>query len=256
VEGGELKTRASILGLILAALPWLAGYGCAGNHDTPAAKPQTKGQAVARVATGQPADATPKVTASQGKITISGSKSGSVKAPAQPGGYLIKYRYKGQGLKLEAESAFGMLSMIPGGQAAGSDGWTQFDDLTAFAAAGEQQYRITASEPFEIQFVKLPFSGTPDIPPKSYSGSGLMVVGPVLLKAGSASFKVTCPDLKQAGFIAELYDGTTAQNKGMIALGTGASVAETKKLQVASAGNYMVKINANGRSEWTLEVTQ
>lgn len=246
----------TVVSVLLWAVP-LLGCGSTGNQSTPPVTPPPKGQPVTAAA--PPRDAggvLPKVTRSPGGINISGSRSGSVKVPGQQGGYLIKYRYKGNDLKLETNSALGVLNIIPGGQSAGSDGWTEFEDLTSFTQAGEQPYQITASQPFEIQFVKLPLPDNPDIPPKSYDGKGLKVVGPFSLKAGSASFKVSCPDLRHAGFIAELYDGTTAANKGMIALGTGASVAETKKLQVPAAGNYLIKINANGRSEWTIGVTQ
>ncbi len=253
---GNLKARALTTRVLLAVLPLLVGYGCTDKPNSPAVTPQAEGQGIATTAAVPAGGGVPKVAASPGSIKISGSQSGTVKMPVQQGGYLIKYRYKGNGLKLEMDSALGALDMIPGGQSAGSDGWTEFDDLTSFRDTGEQQYRITATDPFEIQFVKLPIQDAPDIPPKSYNGNGLRIIGPFSLKAGSASFKVTCPDLKRAGFVAELYDGATAQTQGMIALGTGASVAETKKLPVPSAGNYLVKVNANGKSEWAMEISQ
>lgn len=244
-----------VIRVIFAALPLLAGYSCTSQQSNQAVKPESKGQAVSTAEANQ-TSSPPTVAVAEGNATISGSQSGSVKVAMQQGGYLIKYRYKGYGLKLEINSPLGSMSMIPGGQSPGSDGWSQFDDLTSFASAGEQQYQITATEPYEIQFLKLPLTASPDPLPKIYSGSGLKVVGPFSLKAGSASFKVTCPDLKQAGFIAELYDAAKAQNKGMIALGTSASVAETKKLQIAAAGDHLIKIAANGRAEWTIEVSQ
>ncbi|RPJ60716.1 MAG: hypothetical protein EHM23_09475 [Acidobacteria bacterium] len=251
-----MKTNTVFITILLVALSLLVGNGCTGNQETSAVTTQPGVRTVGKQAAGQAGGGAPTVTTAPGNIKISGSQSGSVKVPAEQGGYLIKYRHKGFGLKLELNSPMGPMNMVPGGQYAGSDGWAVFEDLTSFREAGEQQYQITATEPFEIQFVKLPGDDAPDAPPKTYSGNGLKVVGPFSLKAGSASFKVNCPDLKQAGFVAELYDATTGQNKGMIALGTSASVAETKKLQVPSAGDYLVKVNANGRAEWTIEVSQ
>ncbi len=251
-----MKARTIVTEVVLAALPLLVVFGCKNHQNSPAVTPQTKGPAVAALATGKEVSTVPKVIASQGSIKISGSQSGRVNVPAKKGGYLIKFRYKGQGLKLEVDSVLGALNMIPDGRAPGSDGWTEFEDLTSFTNNGEQQYRIVASMPYEIQFVQLPLPVSTDPLPQSYSGTGLKVIGPVSLKAGSASFKVSCPDLKQAGFIAELYDGRTAQNKGIIALGTGTKVAETKKLQLPAAGDYLVRINAHGRSDWIIEVSQ
>lgn len=237
--------------------PFLLGYACTGNHTSPPAAPQPKGQAVAKAVANKVESRVPKVTAlPSGHFKITGSESGTVSVPAKQGGYLIKFRYKGSGLKLEVDSALGPLNMIPAGQTAGSDGWSEFEDLTSFTENGKQQYRITATEPFEIEFRGLPLPVSADPLPRSFSGSGLKVLGPLSLKAGSALFKVSCPDLRQAGFIAELYDARTAQNKGVIALGTGTGVAETKKLQLPGAGDYLIKINANGRSEWTIEVSQ
>ncbi|RPJ86461.1 MAG: hypothetical protein EHM18_06115 [Acidobacteria bacterium] len=250
-----MKTRTVIIIILIAALPLLVGNGCTGNQESSAVTAQPGVQTVGKQAA-QAGGGAPTVTTAPGNVKISGSQSGSVKIPAEQGGYLIKYRHKGFGLKLELNSPMGLINMVPGGQYAGSDGWAEFDDLTSFREAGEQEYQITATEPFEIQFVKLPGADAPDTPPKTYSGHGLKVVGPFSLKAGSASFKVNCPDLKQAGFVAEMYDGATGQNRGMIALGTSASVAETKKLQVPSAGNYLVKVNANGRADWTIEISQ
>ncbi len=255
-EEANLERRTVISGFLLAALPLLAGYGCRGKQDSPAVTPKAKGPALATTAAGQAGAALPKVTTSGSTIKISGSRSGDAKVAVEEGGYLIRYRYKGASLKMEVSSAFGALNMIPSGQSAGPDGWTELADLTSFSRARKQQYRITAQEPFEIQFVKLPLPTSPDLPPKTYSESGLKLVGPLSLKTGSATFRVNCPNLRQAGFIAELYDARTAQNKGIIALGTGTRVAETKKLQLASAGDYLIKVNANGRSEWTIEVEQ
>jgi len=251
-----LKARTVVTKVLLATLPLLVMFGCKHQENSPAAAPQTKGPAAATVATAKAVSAVPKVIASQGGIKISGSQSGSVKVPAKQGGYLVKFRYKGYGLKLEVDSALGPLNLIPGGQVAASDGWIECEDLTSLTGNGEQEYRITATDPFEIEFVHLPLPVSADPLPQSYSGTGLKVVGPISLKAGSTAFKVSCPDLKQAGFIAELYDGRTAQNKGIIALGTGTKVAETKRLQLPAAGDYLVKINANGRSDWTIEVSQ
>lgn len=249
-----MKARTIVV-VIFAALALLAEYSCTGQQNSQTAEPQTKEQAVATAAA-KPTASPPTVAVSEDTVTISGSQSGTVNVPLQQGGHLIKYRYKGYGLKLETSSPLGSLSMIPGGQSPGSDGWTEFEDLTSFASSGEQLYQITATEPYEIQFLKLPLPASPDSLPKTYNGSGLQVLGPFSLKAGSATFKVACPDLKQAGFIAELYDAEAARNKGMIALGTSASVAETKKLQVTAAGDYLVKVSANGRADWTIEVSQ
>ncbi|MFB3902203.1 MAG: hypothetical protein ACE15E_02015 [Acidobacteriota bacterium] len=246
----------AIVRIVSAGLSLLVGYSCADNQTSPGVEPSPQAQAGAKIAPAQAGGGAPKLATSQTGVTVTGSQSGSVTVPAEKGGYLIRYRYKGYGLKLEVQSVLGTLNMIPGGQSPGSDGWTRFDDLTSFNSTADQQYQLTASEPFEIEFVRLPLRASPDTPPRSYSGRGLKVVGPVSLKAGSASFKVSCPDLKQAGFVAELYDGRTAQNKGIIALGTGAKVDETKKLQVPSAGDYLLKVNANGRADWAIEVTQ
>lgn len=255
-EKVKLTERTLIAGLLLAVVPLLAGYGCRAKQDSQETRPKAKVQSFAKTAPVQKRTAPPKVTTSGTTIKISGSESGDAKLAVQEGGYLIKYRYKGGGLKMETNSALGVLNIVPGGQSAGGEGWTEFEDLTSFTGSGEQQYRITAKEPFEIQFEKLPLPSPPDVPPERYSGSGLRVIGPLKLKAGTTSFRVNCPDLKQAGFIAELFDARTAQNKGIISLGTGTRVVEAKKVQVPSAGDYLLRINANGRSEWTIEVAQ
>jgi hypothetical protein len=252
-----VKTRTIIRTGFLTVLLLLLGHACTGDHNSPAATRRAKAQANAKAVASKMESLVPKVvTTPLGDIKITGSQSGTVRVPAKQGGYLIKSRYKGSGLKLEVDSAIGKLNIIPRGQTPDSSGWTEFEDLTSVTGNGEQQYRITAAEPFEIEFRQLPLPVSTDRLPRSYSGSGLKVLGPVSLKAGSALFKVSCPDLRQAGFIAELYDARTARNKGIIALGTGTRVVEAKKLKLPGAGDYLVKINADGRSEWTIEISQ
>jgi len=242
--------------VVLAALSLAAGNGCSGPDSSSPGTSDANSTPPTATAAVAPSGAPPKAVVSGENIKISGSGSGAVKIAARQGGYLVNYRYKGFGLKLEAQSAFGAMNVIPGGQYAGPDGWTQFTDLTSFSSSGEQEYKVTATEPYEIEFVKLPVAQGADVLPKTYNGKGLKVVGPLSLKAGPASYKVSCPDLKMAGFVAELFDGASGQSKGMISLGTGAGVNETKKLDAPAAGNYLIKVNANGKAEWTIEVSQ
>jgi len=247
-----LKTLRNLFAVLIVTL-YLTG-GCSGPGSGGEKASNSKAGQTVTVQADQ-AGTPPQLVISGDTIKISGSKSGEVTFPAKQGGYLINYRYKGDGLKLEAESPLGKMNLVPGSQLPGADGWTAFTDLTSFFNSGDQSYQVTATEPYEIEFVKLPLSRAADPLPKTYSGKGMTVIGPFSLKAGSVSFKVTCPDLKMAGFIAELYDDN-GKSKGMIAMGTGPSVDETKKLEVPSSGAYLTKVTANSQAEWTIEVTQ
>jgi hypothetical protein len=248
-----MKTRSVLISISVPALLLLVAAGCGGGSTSggETSAPEVSSQA-APAETAGPA----RVSVSGDLIKVSGSEGGRAKLDLKEGGYLVNYRYRGYGLKLEQQSAIGAMNIIPGGQYAGSDGWTEFTDLMRSRTAGEQEFIVTATEPYEVEFEKLPLTVPSDSVPVTYTGHGLRVVGPFSLQGGNASFKVECPDFHRAGFVVELLDGNTAASQDMMILGSGNSINESKAFKVVSAGTYLLRISANSKAEWSMVVSQ
>jgi hypothetical protein len=129
---------------------------------------------------------------------------------------------------------------------------------------GAWKWRVTATGEYKIVFAKLPLQKTPDTAPVNYNGSGLTVVGPVHL-SGSTTFNIACPDAKQAGFTANLYDAVTGdeilenyfnilnvvnldENNNQI---NNYSKTINKDLP---EGDYLITVSSNYTAAWTVEI--
>jgi hypothetical protein len=250
---GLMNTRSFEMFLLVPAL--LLALSCGGgsgqNGEAGSTAPAVADESLPAGASG-PA----RVSVSGDTIKVSGSEGGRARLDLKEGGYLVKYRYRGYGLKLEQQSAIGAMNIMPGGQYAGIDGWTQFSDLMRSRNAGEQEFLVTAAEPYEVEFQKLPLAAEPDALPATYRDHGLKVVGPFSLKVGNAVIMVECPDFNRAGFVVELLDASNGAEQGLMILGSGNSISESKSFKVPSAGQYLLKVSANSKAEWTVGVSQ
>ena len=77
------------------------------------------------------------------------------------------------------------------------------------------------------------------------------MLGPVTLKAGSASFNMNEPSMKQTGFSAQLYSDTTGKFVSMIDTNAASdatkdSYQSQKTVDIPAAGNYYILVFTNG----------
>lgn len=114
-----------------------------------------------------------------------------------------------------------------------------------------------------------PFTGTPDTVPKTYTGTGEQILGPISLKAASTTFHIKCDDAKNSEFIVNLQDSATGENVDSVGehgriyrnLKKGADMTEdtfdvTQTYTVPSAGNYLITVSSNATASWQVTVTQ
>lgn len=258
-----MKKAIAIITIVAALILGAAMSGCTTTNTGGAtATPSTVGEVTATPTAGGStvtgATGAPKATVDGDNLKIAGSQSGNVKVNLKKGGYIMEYKYQGYSFDMAVNSVFGSTRIVPGGQYPGADGWTVFSTVQKFTNDDETEFIITATEPYEINFKKLPLSTTAEVVPMTYSGKGMMVMGPMSLKAGSASFKISAPDLNKAGFSVELFDATTGDS-GAFTVPAGVNdnkIDTTVPMTVDADGNYMMKVSANGDAAWTIDVSQ
>lgn len=200
----------------------------------------------------------PTVTYDGDNFKITGSQNGNLKANIKKGGYIIEYKHKGYNFKFNSMTG-GKMQLNPGGQYPdATTGWAQFSTVEKFYSEGELEFSVEAGDEYEINFKKLPLSASADSVPKTYTGKGLKVVGPMSLKAGQVNLKISAPDLNNAGFTVDLVDATTGTS-GAFSVPTGIEnnkIDTTLPLTIDTAGDYLLEVSANGNTEWTVEVSQ
>ncbi|WP_424357462.1 hypothetical protein [Methanocella sp. MCL-LM] len=249
-------TRKVILTLaVLAAI--IVATTLSGCTTTTTTTPTAGGEATPAPTTSGTTTVTggaPTVTYDGDNFKIAGSKGGSVKANIKEGGYLIEYKHKGYSFTFK----MGTSTLNPGGQYPdATTGWAEFEKVQRFYSGGEMEFSVEAKDQYEITFTKLPMSATADTLPKTYSDKGLKVVGPMSLKEGQVNLKISAPDLKQAGFTVELYDGTTGVSEARaVPAGNANNFDGTVPLTIDADGTYLLEVSANGQAEWTIEVSQ
>lgn len=200
----------------------------------------------------------PTVTYDGDNFKITGSQNGNVKANIKEGGYLIEFKHKGYSFYLYSMTG-GKSQLNPGGQYPdATTGWAEFEKVQRFYSGGEMEFSVEAKDQYEITFTKLPMSATADTLPKTYSEKGLKVVGPMSLKEGQVNLKISAPDLNQAGFTVEFLDATTGASEAY-SLPSGIEsnkIDTTLPLTIDTAGDYLLQVSANGKTEWTIDVSQ
>ena len=259
-----MKKTLAIIAIALVLILATALSGCTTPSTvTATATPPAGGEVtIAPTAGSSPvtgATGAPKVTVEGDNVKIAGSQGGNLTVNLKKGGYIMDYKFKGD-FDMKVNSFIGAMRIVPGGQYPGADGWTAFTTVQKFTNDDATEFIIEATEPYEVNFKRLPLSTSADVVPKTYTGTGEKVVGPLTLKAGSVSFKISVPDLNQAGFSVKLIDATTGDSVGIIT--PSRAEMESNKLDMTitktldADGNYLMDVGANGATAWTIDVSQ
>ena len=260
-----MKKVIAIIAMVATLILATALSGCTTPSTVTATATPTTGGEVTAVPTagsspGTVATGAPKATVDGDNVKIAGSKDGNVTVNLKKGGYIIEYKYQGNSFDMKVNSFIGAMRIVPGGQYAGADGWTVFSTVQKFTNDDGTEFIITATDPYEVNFKRLPLSTSADVVPKTYTGTGEMVVGPMTLKAGSASFKISAPDLNKAGFSVKLLDATTGDSVATITPSRAEMESNILDMTVTKTieadGNYLMDVGANGATAWTIDVSQ
>lgn len=122
--------------------------------------------------------------------------------------------------------------------------------------------KITVTGEYIIEFMKLPKDTVAQALPKSFTGSGNCVFGPITLKPNTL-FTVTCADAVNSAFAVQLFDanGNEVFNDNSQTLFSNiqnGSVVNNFQENITkkelAAGNYYINVDANGRSSYTVVV--
>jgi len=130
---------------------------------------------------------------------------------------------------------------------------------TTLATGGSTQHATTSST--------MPVAA--DTPPKTYTGAGEQMAGPINLKAASTTFKVKCSNAKDTAFTVNLQNVTTGENvdnvgqHGVIYTNTGAGptrisneIDDTEQYVIPSADNYQIYVNCDPGASWEISISQ
>lgn len=205
------------------------------------------------------------VTTSDGVTTISGSSGGKFPVHMEEGNYLLKFRYKGtdSGFNVKPVSSSGMSVplMTSGAMGATGDGWSQMSRVNHWYSTDDETWEITAKAPYVVEIITLPMAGNPDSTPKTYTGNGWTAMGPISLKAGTATVHAKTDDTHSAGFMLSLMDSSTGNSAGSILdnLNGGSlskTVDKTAQVTVPQDGVYFLELNTNGLTSWEVSVSQ
>jgi hypothetical protein len=250
------KDRIFILTILLIMLSAVIISGCTTTNTT------TSPAASAPATGGNTPAGTPKVSTSGQTMTISGSQSGQVTMTMAKGLYLVSIKSKDGSVSMSTPMMGTDVDLISYDSASlGSSGWYEQQAVHSWSKAGDGSFKITASTPYIIEWSKLPTGAASVSPPQTYSGKGQKVVGPVKLTSGTATFKMSCPDAKSAGFAVVIFN--TNEGIASASVGNNAdsgsvqnSYSSTKTVNIATAGDYLVQVTANSDANWEVTVSQ
>jgi hypothetical protein len=209
-----------------------------------------------------------KITNSNGVITISGTNNFEYKMAFENSGYIVNFKEKALGNLSDYSIWIDFFSswtgLLPGSSSSlnSSSGLYESMDVTKFTDSDSAKFKIAATGEYVIEYKKLPLSTAADAMPKTYSGAGRRVFGPIALSATS-SFVLNCADAKNAGFTAELFDASgeeildseyailfvNLENNAIFNV-----IDRTITWTDLIPGNYYVNIDANGAASYTLTI--
>lgn len=204
----------------------------------------------------------PAVSVNGQTTTISGSQGGDFNVAMTKGGYLFTVQTKDSNLEFDW-SGNEYLQQDPSLQ---TSGWYVETEVRSWSSAGQVPFSIKANGAYTITITPLP-TGTPVTPPQTYTGKGEQALGPITLKAGSASFNIKGPGMVDSGFSLQLKDGTTGNvisvidtNSNMAADATAdtsqTSYQSQKTINIATAGDYYIQAFTNGNDAWEVDISQ
>lgn len=143
------------------------------------------------------------------------------------------------------------------------NGWYSQDGIWE-KLEGTWKWRIIATDSYRIVFTKLPLAITSVSLPITYNSAGLNVIGPFHIAQSSTTFIISCPDVKQAGFTAQLYDAA-----GQEVLANYSNIldvlnldennkiinnySKTISLELAE-GDYLIKVASNKNASWSVKI--
>jgi hypothetical protein len=182
-------------------------------------------------------------------------------------GYLVKIKSKDGTVGMSTPVMGTDMDLIPYDAASlESSGWYEQQNIQNWHTAGDNTFKIKASltkssSPFTIEWTKLPTGTVAASLPQTYSGNGQKVLGPVKLNAGKATFTLSCPDTKMAGFAVVLYNvdtGLAGYNVGNNAEAGSLqnSYSATKTVDITTAGDFYIQVTANSAASWNVAVSQ
>jgi len=183
------------------------------------------------------------------------------------GGYLLTMsEHTENSLNFEVfQTAFGSYMGVRASSASAlrDDGWYSQDGIWE-KLEGTWKWRVTATDSFRIVFAKLPLSKAPASLPVTYNSAGLKVIGPFHIAQSSATFVISCPDAKLAGFTAELYNAAGEEVLAnysnimdVINLDENNNIinnySKTISLQLTE-GDYLIKVASNKSASWSVKI--
>jgi hypothetical protein len=257
VIGVNDMVRTALLFSIGIIALFLATLSCGCTTPMPEVYgPVTPGPATEPViATPTQAGEPPKVSFEGDDAVLAGSGNGTVNASFSEGSYKVTFRHPG-GFALKRQTSVGWIDIVPGNQYPDSAGRIQFSTIMAFSGGQQVTFDVTSAGPYEISFRKLPLTAAADTTPKMYTGTGMSVQGPISLKNGHATITIRCPDVQNETFTVELYNAGTGGKIDTLATGLSDSFSQTRSYDVPGAGEYLIKVTANGKSGWDISVAQ
>ncbi len=197
--------------------------------------------------------------------TISGSQGGDFNVAMTKGGYLFTVQTKDSNLEFDW-SGNEYLRQDPSLQ---TSGWYVETEVKSWSSDSQAPFSIKANGPYTITITKLP-TGTPVTPPQTYTGKGEQALGPITLKAGSASFNIKGPGTGESAFSLQLKDGTTGSIISVIDTNANAVISSgdvtvdatqktyqsQKTITIPAAGDYYIQAFTSGNDGWEISVSQ
>lgn len=252
-----IKKMTILIAMVAIVALATAMSGCTSTSPTVSPTATAAANGTASQTSGSGSNVAPAASVSGSTTTIVGSRGGDVNVEMSPSGYLITVT-SGDGNVEMSTSDMNILpesaaSLEPSGSYVLSFAKQWFD-------AGSTTFTVKASTPYTITLTKLP-QGSPVVPPQTFTGKGEKALGPITLKAGSATFSIKSSDLKQAGFTVELTDGISGSSAGIVASnvdsGNAQNTLDTQETYIVpAAGDYYIAVTANSGASWEVDVSQ
>jgi hypothetical protein len=180
-------------------------------------------------------------------------------------GYLVSIKSKDGNVEMSTPVMGIDFDLIPYDAASlESSGWYEQQNIQDWNSAGDNTFKIAftgTAAPYTIEWTKIPDGAAAAVsPPQTYSGKGQKVLGPVKLNAGKATFTLSCPDTKMAGFAVVLYNvdtGLAGYNVGNNAEAGSLqnSYSATKTVDITTAGDFYIQVTANSAASWNVAVS-
>ncbi len=270
IIGGKVMKRKSLLiaTILTIMLCVIVISGC--TSSSPSAQPTANAPASATVPASAPGNAPsgpPKATTSGETMTITGSQGGEFTMTMEKASYLVSVQSQNGLVQMKTPMGGVDLDLIPYNAATpGASGMYEQQFIYDWVKAGSGSFKINfvgdKAAPYTITWTKLPTSTAAAVSaPQKYTGNGQKVLGPVKLSAGMATFTISCPDTKKAGFDIKLFNADTGDYIGMIGYNAESgsvqnSYSAAKSQNIAAAGNYYVQVTANSDANWEVGVSQ